>query len=251
VVPFPHLINQEFIYNTSSSIEGDKNLNFSDVGNKEILQTIIGRIKTFTQTNDDNYKKSFLENLTSYSQNIGFENTCDMIVPILSKILDDSCTMKINLMKIFPDFISYITTQKGGYNVLKNNLLNLISELLTDRSDEELKNLVYSNFIRIANCLNVDDLGNLILTKLLQLANDDSEETTKIENRILAARLFSDLGLKLGKEYCELYIVPQIASLADDPSFRVRKEVVTAFPNVCSVIGQAVYFNKMLPIYQK
>jgi hypothetical protein len=85
------LINNEYIIGvgipTSSSnlIQSDKNL--TDLNNKEILQTVITRVKQFSENNDITFKQLFLDNLKSYSEKIGYENTVDLIIPVLSKIV--------------------------------------------------------------------------------------------------------------------------------------------------------------------
>ncbi len=85
------MINNEYIIGvgipTSSSnlIQSDKNL--TDLNNKEILQTVITRVKQFSENNDITFKQLFLDNLKSYSEKIGYENTVDLIIPVLSKIV--------------------------------------------------------------------------------------------------------------------------------------------------------------------
>lgn len=84
---FPLLVNNEFILGFGSTvpIEEDKNLN--DLNNKEMLQTVITRVRQFASNNDNAFKQLFLDNLTSYSQKVGLENSVDIIIPVLSKIV--------------------------------------------------------------------------------------------------------------------------------------------------------------------
>jgi hypothetical protein len=84
---FPFLINNEFILEagSSSSIENDKNL--SQLDDKEALQTVNTRVKQFTVSVDNIFKEMFLDNLTKYANSIGFENTVDLLIPVLSTIV--------------------------------------------------------------------------------------------------------------------------------------------------------------------
>lgn len=84
---FPFLINNEFILEAgvTSSIENDKNI--SQLEHHEAVQTVKTRVKQFTNSVDNLYKEIFLENLTKYANSIGFENTVDLLVPVLSKIV--------------------------------------------------------------------------------------------------------------------------------------------------------------------
>jgi len=79
------------------------------------------------------------------------------------------------------------------------------------------------------------------------MAHDDSDE----ESRVLAAKLFNSLAPIIGRELCELYVVPQIASFADDPNSKVRKAVATNFMNMCTSISENAFKAKLLPVYTK
>jgi hypothetical protein len=79
------------------------------------------------------------------------------------------------------------------------------------------------------------------------MAHDDSDE----EARVLATRLFNSLATIIGRELCELYVVPQIASFADDPHSKVRKAVAGNFLNMCSSVSENSFKTKLLPVYQK
>ncbi len=94
---YPLLINNEYILSTGSGtpIEDDQNISEAS-GEKEILKTVRLRVKQFTE-NDINFRQLFLDNLKTYSERIGLENTVDLIIPVLAKIV----------CKIFSENIKY------------------------------------------------------------------------------------------------------------------------------------------------
>lgn len=97
---FPLLINHEFILNNgsgNSSIEGDNNL--TDLNNKEMVHTVIARVKQFATTNDNTFKQLFLDNIKTYTQKLGLENTVDLLVPVLHTIV--YYMLIISLMNLF------------------------------------------------------------------------------------------------------------------------------------------------------
>lgn len=79
------------------------------------------------------------------------------------------------------------------------------------------------------------------------MAHDDNDE----ESRVLATKLFNALAPIIGQELCELYVVPQIASFADDPHSKVRKAVAGNFLNMCMGVSDTSFKTKLLPVYQK
>ena len=89
---FPVLMNQEFIFGGNSifylvtSPFDDKNVSGSN--NKEILQLVKSRVNSFlTNPNDINFRLLFMDNFVNYSKEIGFENTIDLILPCINKIV--------------------------------------------------------------------------------------------------------------------------------------------------------------------
>lgn len=80
----------------------------------------------------------------------------------------------------------------------------------------------------------------------LVLANDDDEEC-----RVVAARLFNSLANNIGIELCEIYVVPTIASFAEDTSSKVRKALASNFLNMSRSITKEHFARKIIPIYEK
>jgi hypothetical protein len=70
---------------TNFAVENDKYHNNST--DKDFLKTVINRVKQFSENNDNTFKEQFLDNLKIYAEKIGFENTVDIVIPVLSKIV--------------------------------------------------------------------------------------------------------------------------------------------------------------------
>ena len=86
----------------------------------------------------------------------------------------------------------------------------------------------------------------LLILFYLVLANDDEEES-----RVVAARLFNALANNIGVELCEIYVVPTVASFAEDSSSKVRKALASNFLNMCRSITKELFSRKIIPVYQK
>ena len=55
--------------------------------NKEILQLVKGKVNTYLHEDDINFKSLFLDSLPNYAKEIGFENTVDILLPLIEKIV--------------------------------------------------------------------------------------------------------------------------------------------------------------------
>ena len=69
--------------------------------------------------------------------------------------------------------------------------------------------------------------------------------------RINATKLFNNLAKILGRDLLEQYVVPQVASFADDHECKVRKSVAENLINICEGISPECFKKKMLPLYEK
>jgi len=135
------------------------------------------------------------------------------------------------------------------YKVIRDHILRIVVEILTDSNEEELTDLNSKNFILIAKYLSDEDRGTYILPVLIGLAHDIDEEAG-VDHRCLATKLFSQLACFLGKDYCEQYIASELILLADDKSFLVRKLVALSLINVSYQINRTVYTYKIIPVYK-
>jgi serine/threonine-protein phosphatase 4 regulatory subunit 1 len=52
-----------------------------------------------------------------------------------------------------------------------------------------------------------------------------------------------------GTELCEQFVNHEIMSLAEDPSFKVRKAVAEHLVEICKVVAVSTFTNKMFPLY--
>jgi serine/threonine-protein phosphatase 4 regulatory subunit 1 len=101
--------------------------------------------------------------------------------------------------------------------------------------------------VTISACLTPEDREDKILSLLLELLKDDGDE----ETRILGLEILDNLAADLGTDICSNYLIFEIVSLADDPVYRVRKEVVRRIVNISKVVSDEVFIGVLLPIFKK
>ncbi len=166
--------------------------------------------------------------------------------------MEDPYILRKKLMEIFPKVVEAVKTFSTveSYNLIKDDLLKVIINMLTDKTESELLRLTADNFVLIAKSLNVDDVANIILATVIGFAVTVEEDiSSRIESKTLAAKLFGDLASILGKDLCESYVVPQLIFLAEDNNFKVRKAVVLSLINLAEVLSYITITTKLIPIY--
>ena len=95
--------------------------------------------------------------------------------------------------------------------------------------------------------MNEEDRGKKILTIVLNLAHDDTDE----ENRIVAVELLSKLANTFGRDLCEQFAAFEFLSLGYDMSQKVRKEIIKNLPEVSGVVSIEFFKDRLLPFFMK
>lgn len=95
-----------------------------------------------------------------------------------------------------------------------------------------------------ANLVRPEDQGQHVLTIVLQMAHEQEQE----ELRMLASRLLLELAPTLGDPLSRQFVGPEIASLAQDPMFRVRKSVALNVHHLCRAASDDLLHGKLLPM---
>jgi hypothetical protein len=58
-----------------------------DHNNKDLLKQVKNKVNTFMNDGDITFKSIFLENLGFYAKEIGFENSIDLLLPLVNKLV--------------------------------------------------------------------------------------------------------------------------------------------------------------------
>ena len=252
----PFIMTVEFTYSYSEELRVTREID------KQSIDTIIGYIKLFSSSNDEKYKKTFMDNIKTFSEIIGIEKTSNLLIPALAKIVDDTFLMKIHFLKVLLPFIDYLCSNGDeGINILQNNMMNIIQELYNPNNkrdlelykNEEYQNLLFKNFIKISKAIIPKDKDKKILGLILSYGYEDEKNIKKFgdEHAILCVKLISELTETYGKEFTENYLLPQLIYFIDDKNENVKKEVLLSLPNICEVVSFNAINTKIFEIIKK
>ena len=102
-----------------------------------------------------------------------------MLIPALARIVDETLDLKIRFLKSLIPFIDSLSSNGDlGYNILKNNIMNIIDELYHPRTfeieDEEMNNLLFENLLKVSKAIIPKDKGkdDMILKLVLSFTSD-------------------------------------------------------------------------------
>ena len=248
---YPYLISREFVY----SYFEDKRIIKST--SQETKNQIIGRIKQFSITRDDKFTKFFLDNMNYYAEAIGLDDTSNFLLPALAKIVDETVAVKVYFLKKISTLIDFLSSNGDeGVNLLKKNVINIIEELYHPHgfeiSDDEMKNLLFENFIKAAKAIIPKDKDNYILNMVISFGYEESpNKDFVLEHKILCIKFISKLAEYFDKENAINYLLPQLNFFADEQEQNIKKEILKSLPSICEVLPYDIIRTKIYKLIKR
>ena len=248
---FPYLISREFNY----SYFEDKRIIKST--SQETKNQIIGRIKQFSITRDDKFTKFFLDNMNYYAEAIGLDDTSNFLLPALAKIVDETVAVKVYFLKKISTLIDFLSSNGDeGVNLLKKNVINIIEELYHPHgfeiSDDEMKNLLFENFIKAAKAIIPKDKDNYILNMVISFGYEESpNKDFVLEHKILCIKFISKLAEYFDKDNAINYLLPLLNFFADEQEQNIKKEILKSLPSICEVLPYDIIRTKIYKLIKR
>ena len=258
----PFLMVKEFLF----SYYEDKLI--TKEADKETITQILGHIKMFSSSHDLAFTRKFLDNIKTYAEIIGIKNTSDILVPALAKIVDENLNVKIKFLENLLPFIDFLCSNGDeGINILKNNMINILQELYSQKKEdynEQMKKLLFKNFVKIAKNILPYDTNQSILYIIIGFGNEDNYRThlkkNKQENeknlnidehKILCIRYIRNLAEGFGKEITERYLLPQLTSFTVEKNDDIKKELLITLPIISEIVAVEFISSKVYDILKR
>ena len=240
---FGLLLTNVFIYS------GDAiDINSMDnLPNTEAVKNVRKKITSY-KDNDINYKITFLENVSFYVKTVGFQETAESILPILSDLPKETEELTSRFFNDFTKFVDEVVKfGDKAYFILKDHMITLIGEVFNNTKNMNILKQVSDGLVYMTKYMKEVDKGEAVLRIVIQMAQENDVE----EKKETAIILFGRLSSLVGSELILSYIVPQIAFFSNDTTPRIRKEVVNQLKNIGDKIDSANFKRRLLPIYKK
>ena len=252
-ITIPYIMSREFCY---SYFEVRKNIKSAS---KETITQIKGRIKQFSGSTDIQFNMIFLDNIKSYSEIIGMEETKNILVPVLAKIVEDKTDVKIHFLKVLHlNFIDYLCSiGDEGISILRQNIIQIIQELYRDKNitSEALKKLLFKVLVKIAKSIipkERDKKDNYMLDLIMSFGYESNvSKEFYLEHKILCIKFIAILAEDFGQDLAENYLLPQIWFFANDEEEIIKKEVLIALPNLCQELRYEIIGTKIFKLIKK
>ena len=239
---FGLLMTNVFIYS------GDAiDINYMDnLPNSEGVKNVRKKINSY-KDDDIQIKITFLENVSFYVKTVGFQETAESILPILSDLPKEKEVLTERFFNDFTKFVDEIVKfGDKAYFILKDHMIALIGDIFSNSTNINILNSVSNGLVHMTKYMKEADKGESVLKIVIQMAQEDENE----QKKEIAISLFGRLAPLVGSELISSYIVPQINFFSNDGSYRVRKEVASQLKNICDKIDQQSFKKRLLPVYK-
>ena len=238
----PYMMSRDYLY---SYFEDKKNYKNS---NNETYPQILGRVKQFMNSNDDNFNKIFLDHITYYWDVLGKQNSERILIPVLAKISQDRIGTRIYFLKILKNFLEFLVhIGDDGINLIKNNILNIIEELYRNKLNPEKNiqprkiiikeediaeydSLLFERLIQICKILVKTKYKEELFKNILSLCdknNNDNENKKHIFlfKKIMTIKLLTNLSADFGEEFTKKNILPVLDEFfTEEENFQIKEE---------------------------
>ena len=244
----PYIMSQEFSY---SYFEVFKNIKPAI---KETIPQILGRIKQFSNSNDDKFNIAFLDNIQAYSEILGMKQTQDILIPVLARVVDEKIEVKIHFLKVlYQNFVDYLCSiGDEGIYLLREKIIQIVQDLYREKynTNSVMKGLLFKVFIKIAKSIiprEKDKKDNYIIDLVMSFGYESNvSKEFYLEHKKLCIKFIAKLAEDFGQDWCENYLLPQLWFFVNEEEEDIKKQVLIALPFVCAeiryeMIGTKIY----------
>ena len=213
-----------------------------------VLNVLRPKVEIYLSYKDIGFNCTFMRNIYSYAEEIGFENTVGYLLPLIQD-LHYQKNKGINILMAFLDtfekLLIYIRQFDTDHSIILKKLLPIISQILITKKDLMLLNKAVNALKFLIDNITKDECLNHVIPILIEMGNNEMNEIVQT----LSIQIFSDKASFLGGEIIELYVLPMFESFSENINENLRlyciKYMIPLFENMNYDIIQ----SKFIKIY--
>ena len=213
-----------------------------------VLNVLKPKVEIYLSYKDIEFNCTFMRNLYSYAEEIGFENTIGYLLPLIQD-LNYQKNKGVNILMAFLDsfekLLIYFKQYDTNHTIILKKLLPIISLILTGRREMNLLNKAVDALKFLIDNLTMDECLNHIIPILIEMGNNEKNEL----GQSISVQIFSDKASFLGAEVIELYVLPMFESFSESINENLRiyciKYMIPLFEN----INYNIIETKFIKIY--
>ena len=233
-------LNQELVLD-EKEMEGIKT--------EQILNILRPKIEKYLTYKDLEFNCTFMKNLYSYAEEIGFDNTIGCLFPLIQELTfkkDIKNKIIYSFFEGLEKFLKYLIKYDTDHQIILQKILPIIEQIINNKKDTKMINDAIDSLKQIIVIMTKEEIHSDLIPLIIRLSNNESN----LNARKLALRIFNENAKILGNDLIELYVIPQLESISEDRNEDLRRCCVNNMQNIFENVSYNVLKTKMIRIYQ-
>ena len=215
-----------------------------------VLNVLKPKIEIYLSYTDIEFNCTFMRNLYSYAEEIGFENTIGYLLPLIQDLhfrKSKGENILMAFLDTFEKLLVYLRQYDDDHAIILNKLLPIISQILTTSKDMILCNKAVNALKFLIDNIKMDEFLSNIMPILIGMANNEKDE----RGQSIAIKVFSEKAAFIGGENLELYVLPLFESFAEYCNEFLRIYCINYMIPLFENMSYNIIQTKFVKIYDK
>ena len=233
-------LNQELVLD-EKEMEGIKT--------EQLLNILKPKIEKYITYKDTEFNCTFMKNLYSYAEEIGFDNTIGCLFPLIQELTfkkDIKDKIIYSFFEGLDNFLKYLIKYDTDHQILLQKILPIIDQILNNKKDTKMINMAVNSLKQVISLMTKEEIHSDLIPLIIGLSSNENN----LNARKLSLRIFNENAKILGNELIELYVIPQLESISEDRNEDLRRCCINNMLNICENVSYNVLKTKMIRIYQ-
>ena len=233
-------LNQELVLD-EKEMEGIKT--------EQLLNILKPKIEKYLTYKDIEFNCTFMKNIYSYAEEIGFDNTIGCLFPLIQELTfkkDINEKIIFAFFEGFDKFLKYLLKYDTDHEIILQKFLPIIEQMLNSKKDTKMINIAIDSLKQIISLMSKEEIKSYLLPLIIGLSNNENN----LNARKLSLRIFNENSKILGTELIEIYVIPQLESISEDTNEELRRSCVNNMLNIFENVTYNVLKTKMIRIFQ-
>lgn len=216
---------------------------------EQILNILRPKIEKYLTYNDLEFNCTFMLNLYSYAEEIGFDNTVGCLFPLIQELTfkkDIKDKIIFSFFSGLDNFLKFLIKYDTNHEIILNKILPVFDQILNNKKDKKMIEKAIEALKKVTTIMTPEEIRGNLIPFILNLYNNENNLTAKK----LSFRLFNDFAKILGNELIESYVIPQLESITENTNVEIRRCCINNILNIYENVSYNVLKTKMVRIFQ-
>ena len=216
---------------------------------EQILNILRPKIEKYLTYKDLEFNCTFMLNLYSYAEEIGFDNTVGCLFPLIQELTfkkDIKDKIIFSFFTGLDNFLKFLVKFDSNHEIILQKIMPIFDQILNTKKDKKMVDKAIEALKKVIAIMTPEEIRGNLVPLIIGLSNNENNLTAKK----LSFRLFNEFAKVLGTELIELYVIPQLESITENTSVELRRCCINNILNICENVSYNVLKEKMIRVFQ-